>query len=367
MIPFLLLTAFVICKTDDNCPYDGWKTHELEIYQTYGYSLINGTTPGLYINESKYGVEGGQVLLVNDVFYLFITEFIGDPRWVPSKLALWSTNMNEFPFGWKRLETLYESNGIENCNPNNTRDSLGSSITAIFDESKDKWLIYYVGFESCGNDTYFYNRNGNIYLAESSVNGMDGIKGPYNDVDIILKPDSNSQYWEGLQGVDSLSNPFYIDSLNEYYAFYGSANTQNKPNITHYVGLASATSLYGPWNRVNGNINPVSMFEPNNIEQPIVTQFYDGSYGAVSDALSQENKGDIGYTWSPNGIDWNPSCSQYLTVNPPNAIHWGTARTPQGIVPINNTHFWIFFSGYDNIGATYHESFGVVKARFIQS
>ena len=139
MFVFLLMIIYVY---GDGCPYSDWNRHQLEIYETYSYSLINASTPGLYINESKYGVEGGQIVLINNTFYLLITEFIGDPLFVPSNLALWSTTMNKFPFGWNRIKTLYKSGG--ECDCNNTRASLGSSITAYYDNINSKWLLYYV-------------------------------------------------------------------------------------------------------------------------------------------------------------------------------------------------------------------------------
>ena len=100
----------------------------------------------IFINESKYGVEGGQVLLVNDTFYLIITEFIGDPLWVPSNLAVWSTIIDSFPFGWKRVAQLYQSGGVCDCNQSDYRASLGSSITAAYNETSQFWILYYVGF-----------------------------------------------------------------------------------------------------------------------------------------------------------------------------------------------------------------------------
>ena len=61
------------------------------------------------MNESEYGMEHGQILSVNDTFYLFITEFTGDPLYVPSNLTLWSITMEDFLGGnveWRKIETL---------------------------------------------------------------------------------------------------------------------------------------------------------------------------------------------------------------------------------------------------------------------
>ena len=115
----------------------------------------------------------GEIIFLNDTFYLFITGFTGVPLFVPSNLAWWSTTIDKFPFGWKRLETLFKSGGVVDCNSSNHRASLGSSIVSYYDNINNTWLLYYVGFESCNNDSYY----GRIYLAQSVVPGINGITG----------------------------------------------------------------------------------------------------------------------------------------------------------------------------------------------
>ena len=339
--------------------------------------MINASTPGLLINESFYGVEGGQVLLVDDIFYLFITEFTAPPRFVPANLALWKTTLDDFPYKWQRVETIFKSTGICSCNVSHHRDSLGSSIVATYDNSSNAWLIYYVGFESCNNQSNSYsfvNRRGQIFLSQSinnNNNNYSNISGPYQDISVVLEGNNNAaQYWENEGGVCSFSNPYYIskdfNGINGiktlkskyskgykshfsseyeglYYAFYGSDKR---------VGLVQSESLYGPWIRLNTSINPVSLITPNNhTEQPIVYEYeYDSNnntygFGAFWDTLNYQQDGDIGYNWSPNGIDWDPNCMQLLQVNPVNdskSNYWGLARTPQGMIAINQTHFYQF-------------------------
>ena len=104
-----------------------------------------------------------------------------------------------------------------------------------------------------------------------NIKGPHGINGPYKDIDVIMKPDENSKPWEGLQGVDSLSNP-YIAADGKYCAFYGSALTQDQPCCQQRVGLAvSQDGLYGEWMREPyPAINPSNLTIPNNSsEQPI--------------------------------------------------------------------------------------------------
>lgn len=70
------------------------------------YSVINNTHPDTVGN--KYGFEGGTVVMVDNVFHLFTSEMVGDPRWVKMKLSHW-TSFDRFV--WKRKSTLYESSG----------------------------------------------------------------------------------------------------------------------------------------------------------------------------------------------------------------------------------------------------------------
>ena len=355
----ILILSIYRIKAQNNCPYPEWSSHQLKVYETYPYSLINASTPGLYVNESKYGVEGGQIVFVNNAFYLFITEFTGDPLFVPSNLALWTITYDDFinnNVKWTRLRTLFQSGGT--CDCNSTRASLGSSISIAFNDTSSKWMLYYVGFVSCCNDSYFENRYGRIFLAESETAD---ITSEYKDVDVILSPDGAQTDWEGLKGIASFSNPWKVSDT--YYSFYGSALPIGGSAAA--VGLVKSTNLYGPWIRETNN--PVEIINPNNYtEQPIMYKFSDGSYGAFFDSLDNEAKGDVGYNWSPDGVNWNENCYQLLNVLPQNGVHWGTGgRTPQGMVPINETHFYLFFSGYQPSQGQRFESFGMAKVSFV--
>lgn len=62
-----------------------------------------------------------------------------------------------------------------------------------------------------------------------------------------MKPDSSSASWEGLQGVDSFF-PWQIGG--KWFAFYGSCPIEHVPIIQLRVGLATASSINGPWKRM---------------------------------------------------------------------------------------------------------------------
>mmetsp|Transcript_37108 Transcript_37108/g.32805 ORF Transcript_37108/g.32805 Transcript_37108/m.32805 type:complete len:507 (+) Transcript_37108:15-1535(+) len=366
-----VLTSFCLTAQKAGCQYEGWDTHQLKVDGTLPYSLINTTTPGVYPNQSEFGMEGGQILYVDelDAFYLFITEFTGEPLYVPSNLTLWTVSMTDFKNGnkqWTKVASLRQSGGTLDCN--DTKASLGSSISAAFNKTDNTWYIFYVGFQSC-KSPYFENQNGRIFLAKSDVAGIKGIAGPYTDIGVIIKyPDPNQQPWEGLQGVDSFSNPYLVNDT--YYAFYGSAQTGKTPCCNQEVGLAYSKSYYGPWTRAPyPYINPVRLLN-SPLEQPIVIQFKDGSYGAVFDALYEQNDGQIGYAYSKDGINWSSQCMQLLTVNPKSGPHWGDARTPEGLIPIAGEEgkFYLFFTGWDESqNNNNYEAFGYVNVSFIST
>ena len=117
--------------------------------------------------------------------------------------------------------------------------------------------------QSCApsNATGWYvNFDGKIWLAKSKTPGRYGIGGPYQDLKIILQPDSKSQPWEGLQGTDSMFVYNLKGKDNVYLGFYGRANTQSTwkaQDNKWFVGLATANSLEGPWVRAHNN--PVNL------------------------------------------------------------------------------------------------------------
>ena len=128
--------------------------------------------------------------------------------------------------------------------------------------------------------------------------------------------------------------------------------------------------IHRPWTRAPyPTTNPVKLLN-SPLEQPIVIQFKDGTFGAVFDALYQQNAGQVGYAWSPDGVHWSSECMQLLTVNPQNGDHWGDARTPEGLIPIagSDTDFYLFFTGWDESQQDHnYEAFGYVNVSFIST
>lgn len=282
---------------------------------------------------NKYGFEGGRVLKLQGTYHLFTSEIVGDPIWVKMKLGHWESHDRVH---WKRIATLYESSG--EFHGKDPRAALWAPMP-IYDQKEERWNLFYVAYRSQPNTKTEWRNNfaGTIWRAVSNVNGPNGIDGPYQDVGIILQPDSQSGSWEGLQGTDSFF-PYQVGTT--WYGFYGSAKTEHIPITFWGVGLASAFALAGPWKRC-AEINPLKI-EKVFAENPVVTRLDDGSYAAVYDSNVPNA---IGYTWSAYGIHW--SAGEAIDVQPQGTGKWADdVRTPLGLIPEGNNRYTVFYTGY---------------------
>ena len=290
-------------------------------------------------SDIKYGFEGGRVIKLGKTYHLFSAEMSDDPWWVKMRLAYWASDDG---FSWRRVRTLYETKGVRD--PDDERFSLWSPFP-IYNEQEGRWNIFYVAYRP---GVYPDNRDlhceGKIWRGRSAVAGPDGIGGPYEDIEIILRPDAQSQDWEGSQGTDSFF-PYPVGQ--KWYAFYGSHN--HIPLGPWQVGLAEADAMTGPWKRLVG-CNPCE-FEPYFIENPIVTRIED-RYVVIYDSapikadlnlhdvIDAEN---VGYSYSANGVDWVKG--QRLRVTPPDEKNWAEdVRTPMCLVDEGDGTYTMFYS-----------------------
>jgi predicted GH43/DUF377 family glycosyl hydrolase len=284
--------------------------------------------------SNKFGFEGGRVIKINNVYHLFTSEMTADPCWVKMKLGYWQSKDK---LNWQRISTIRESSG--NFNGQDTRAALWSPLP-VFDEKENRWNLFYVAYRSAPNEPerFLLNHDGKIYRAVSAKRGKDGIGGPYTDVGIVMQPDAESQPWEGLQGVDSFF-PYKVG--NKWYAFYGSAKTEEKPIKLWTAGLASAPALGGPWKRMpQGNpTNIEDVFFENAIVHPLKT----GGYMLVYDAASSEDA--IGYSYSEDGVNWQKG--KHLTIQSKKGEWSKDVRTPLGLVEEGNNRFTIFYTGFE--------------------
>jgi len=293
--------------------------------------------PGM--EDIKYGLEGGTVIKRPDGYHLFTAEMVGDPHWVKMKLGHWLSADGK---NWKRINTLFESSG--NFTGSDPRAAVWSPMP-FFNSKEDRWNLFYVGYKSKpdSGEMWFGNYEGRIFRAVSKTIGKDGIAGPYEDVNLILEPGKESEPWEGLQGTDSFFP--YEAADGKFYGFYGSSKSQFKPIPAWQIGLASAESPEGPWER-RSELNPL-----NNglsfIENPVVTKLDNGLYLTVADAgydSSGFQRHAFGYYWSKDGIHWSKERLCYLENIVPRWWNW--MRTPLCLIRDNDSIYTVFHTAY---------------------
>ena len=321
----------------------------LEICGGHQGPVIKQGDPGT--EDNKYGFEGGRAFKYKGEYHLFTAELIGDPIIVKLRLAHWKSKDG---ITWKRLSTLYESSGDHTgVDP---RASLWAPMP-YYNEKEKRWNLFYVAYRSKPNDPtgWYEGYEGRIWRAVSTVDGYDGLDGPYEDVGVILEPGPDSDPWEGLQGTDS----FYAYQVgSEWYGFYGSAQTQTDVNPDYpkwCVGLVKAPEMAGPWKRCS-EMNPIK-FHPVFGENPIVVKLKDGRYSATLDGGTPTQ---FGYSFSDDGIHWAKAAFVDLSLEFDQ--WWTLMRTPLGLIPEDDGTYTVFYTAYTKANFA---SVGMVKLRQI--
>lgn len=327
----------------------------LELVSVYPRPVLTGDAPGA--EDIQYGFEGGQVVKVSDTYHLFTTEMNGEPRFVKTRLAHWTSKDR---IRWMRAGTLFESTA--DMSGNDVHASLWAPMP-VYNHQENRWNLFYVGYRAKPEDAsyppelapedtnpylehpdqehrnkhIFYNSSGVILRAASQAQGLQGIGGPYSEVGIILKLGPASQPWEGIQGTDSF---FPYQANGQWYGFYGSCHCESLPVKGWQVGLASSPTLTGPWTRVEGG-NPI-LLDPRFVENPIVTRVEDGTYIAVYNGPQADA---FGYSTSSDGIHWKRGMN--FVIQPRDGTHWAnTVRTPLGLIPEGHGMYTLFFTGF---------------------
>ncbi len=313
--------------------------------------LLHRASPGA--EDNRFGFEGGTLLRLDDGYHLFTTEMIGEPKWIPTRLAHWRSDDG---LRFTRVSTLFSSSArFDGSDP---RASLWSPMP-FFNAAEDRWNLTYVCYKCAPNtpEVHWLHHHGYIQRARSLAPGRAGIGGPYEDADVLLRPGPDSDPWEGLQGVDS----FFAYPLEDggWRAFYGSCHTQKRPIQWWGVGLAAAPALAGPWTRCSAQ-NPV-LLDPKFTENPVVTRLADGTYVAVYDSTLH---GTFGIASSRDGINWDRG---ELIDYPRDTFPWlSVMRTPLCLLPEPDGSFLLYFTAYDERGDVAPEdcfdspSFGVI-------
>jgi hypothetical protein len=300
-----------------------------EVVEGHDGPVIGPDNPG--VGDNYYGFEGGRAFKLDGVYHIFTTErSLGGKQNLRTKTGL-SHWKSADGINWEKVGTLMES----------TADVSGVDKRGVlfapmpfFNEDEGRWNMFYVAYQIATDGKEPLHRAGRIWRAASVVDGMEGLDGPYEDIEVILEPGDESDDWEGLQGVAS----FYVhQAKGKWYGFFGSAWVDHKEN-TWWVGLAEAPKMAGPWKRCS-ELNPMLNISEIFAENPIVSRLPDGTYVAVFD---RGHAGIFGYTKSDDGVEW----SHEVPINLEEKVNkwWTFMRTPLGLIDEGDGLYTIYYT-----------------------
>lgn len=319
------------------------------------------------------GFEGGRVVKVGDTYHMFPTERAGEKGVdyyydrVKTKIGHWTS---KDAIHWKRESTIYQASGTyavtEDDNPMNDRRAAIWSYMPVFNEKANKWYGYYLAY-TVSKEIEPNHSFGRIWRCESTVNGINGIGGPYEDMGIIMEPGLDSQPWEGRQGVASFF-PYQVG--DKYFGFYSGAYPFNswadypkKSGKGWFVALAESKSLEGPWLRMNKGLEPIKTIHPLFVENPIVSQLPNGLYIAIfdggPDGWGHHLPNMIAYSLSADGVNWSEA--HYLPIETKVDKWWDIMRTPLCLIPEGNDVYTIVYNAID-LKRRFHPT-GMVKVK----
>lgn len=319
------------------------------------------------------GFEGGRVVKVGDTYHMFPTERAGEKGVdyyydrVKTRIGHWTS---KDAITWKRESTIYQASGTyavtEDDNPMNDRRAAIWSYMPVFNEKANKWYGYYLAY-TVSKEIEPNHSFGRIWRCESTVEGINGIGGPYKDMGIIMEPGLDSQPWEGRQGVASFF-PYQVG--DKYFGFYSGAYPFNswadypkKSGKGWFVALAESKSLEGPWTRMNKGLEPIKTMHPQFVENPIVSQLPNGLYIAIfdggPDGWGHHLPNMIAYSLSADGINWAEA--HYLPIETKVDKWWDIMRTPLCLIPEGNDVYTIVYNAID-LKRRFHPT-GMVKVK----
>ena len=309
---------------------------------TPSLSFVSSSPLNMELPSAKTSFEGGTVIRDAKGLHLFTTDT--SRGIVNTSLVYYFSPASEGGNGTFRFvrEVVCCSEGVLTGH----RASLWAPMP-VFDQADDLWRLFYVQYSSSlpasNASGWFFNFDGQIASAVSTVKGRDGIGGPYAaPVDgqpaVVLEPDAESQSWEGLQGTDSISPPFLLRDGKTWAAFYGSAQTEKipRPHGIWWNGLVTTSKLGDRFVRRL----PSAKVDLNGggSENPVVTWLpQHRCYIALFDDLFAEARG-FGLSSSADGLAWQTPAEVV-------AVPGGT-RTPMASMLEDDGSLTVFYTDY---------------------
>ena len=207
-----------------------------EIIASHDHPIIGPDHPS--IGDNYYGFEGGRIFQHNDTYHIFTTErSVGGKQNLRTKTGLshWKSRDG---LKWDKASTLMVSTG--DLSGKDERGVLFAPMP-FFNEDEDYWNLFYVAYRIATDGKEPLHREGRIWRATSSIKGIDGLDGPYHDIEIILEPGPDSDAWEGIQGVASF---YAYKANNTWLGFLGVHGSITKKHLV--VRLGDSAQLIRP-------------------------------------------------------------------------------------------------------------------------
>ncbi len=303
------------------------------------------------------GFEGGCIVKINGVYHMFPTERAGEAG-KPSSYDRVKTRIGHWTstdaIHWTRQSTIVQATGVyaisHEDNPMNDRRSAIWSYMPTFSKENNRWYGHYLAYTTDKQISPNHSF-GRIWRCESTVEGIEGIGGPYKDMGIVIEPGLDSQWWEGRQGVASF-HPYQVE--DGWLAFISGAYPFVKGGYPYkstrgwFVGLAKSEKLEGPWTRLDTTVNPLVSIHPWFVENPIVSRLPNGLYIAVFDGGPEWLKlpNHIAYTLSKDGYNWTRA--RYIPIDVKVKKWWNTMRTPLCLIPEGDDVYTIVYAAINN-------------------
>ncbi len=330
----------------------------MELIKLYPEPVLSPDHPDCA--NTRFGFEGGTVMRLGGMTYLFTTENYGEPKICMVRLSAWKSSDGVHFYRVGSLRDTYGRVG------DRLSFSCPWSPNVQFSKEENRWVCHYVHYTHKKPPADPWNLFGRTGVLKSSVPGINGIEGPWVDFGQIALADE-PQEWEGPCGQVSFF-PYQVG--DRWYAFFGSNSidtildadsTPQDENtggggFRFSVGLAESSSIAGPWHRLESG-NPVAM-DPRFIENPVPREIPGIGWITVFDG---GKKDAVSYSYSDDGVHWSAAERLGLPADRPAALN--EVRTPLGLVENADGTHDLFFTAYDGRNAErvpplWHDGFG---------
>lgn len=276
----------------------------------------------------------------------------GEFRWTHMRTELW---ISEDGSDWKRHRTLTHPHFDEQTG----LWQLTGSPFPFFDESEDRWYIYFnfMAFSGISNwDTPCLLRR-----AAALEKGMGGITGEFEFPGEIVAPSGIAHPTDAE--ASSISPPFKAGD-GSWYAFLGGGPKPfNSSSGRWWVLIVKASSPGGPFYYIP-ELAPVPIMDPTGfVENPLPmkltgpktgTEYWAIIFNYLKGEVTIGKNSEIGFSSSSDGITWHPQDVQLIDLRdglPGEQQEWWRAiRVPHQLCNEGNNIYTCFFSAYDKQG-----------------